>query len=614
MIEPSLLIVEDETIVAEDLACKVRQLGYHVAGTSTTGEKALELARRLRPALVLMDIHLAGAMDGIAAAQEIHHECKLPVVFLTAHSDTETIERARQAEAVGYILKPFDERDLRIQIEMALYKHATERRLRESEARLAGINRILQGALACDTEEELGQVCLHIAEQITQSAFGFIDDLDETGLVSIAISNPGWDACAIPRSDGLRRLLEQRTIRGIYGRVITDGKGLFTNDPANHPDRVGMPEGHPSLTSFLGVPLMREGGVVGLVAVGNREGGYTRTEQEALESLAPSIVEAFSRKRAEEKLRKSAAVLQATNIKLISSRRATLTMMPEATAARRQAETVSFELQREVAERSKVEEALQRLNDDLERRVEGRTLELQETQKKFLHAEKLSAIGKLSASIAHEFNNPLQGILSVLRGLKKRAVLNPEDRELLDEAIEETDRVKDLIRSLREFNSPSSGKKRFMDVHKTLDSLLLLFKSDFKGKRIALMVDYDEGLPQIEAIPDQIKQVLLNLLTNATDACLHSGGTITVATRRLDEDRVAIAIKDTGIGIDPEVMDLIFQPFYTTKAAIKGTGLGLSVSHGIVKNHQGEIRVESQPGEGATFTVILPIVGAGDAD
>ena len=129
----SILIVEDEAIVAADLANKVRKLGYNVIGTTATGEEAIELARQQRPALVLMDIRLAGVMDGIAAAEQIHRECKLPVLFLTANSDTGSIKQAQQAGALGYILKPFDERDLRIQIEMALYKHATEQRLRENE-------------------------------------------------------------------------------------------------------------------------------------------------------------------------------------------------------------------------------------------------------------------------------------------------------------------------------------------------------------------------------------------------------------------------------------------------------------------------------------------------
>ncbi|MFA7381825.1 MAG: PAS domain-containing protein [Desulfurivibrionaceae bacterium] len=263
----------------------------------------------------------------------------------------------------------------------------------------------------------------------------------------------------------------------------------------------------------------------------------------------------------------------------------------------------------DITERKRAEENLQTMNATLERMVEKRTQELQETQRQLLHQEKLSAIGKLSASIAHEFNNPMQGILSTLKGLRKRAKMDDEDAALLDAAIGEGDRIKNLIRSLQDFNRPSSGKKVMMDLHHSLDHILLLLKSDFNGKRISVVRDYLERLPQIMAVPDQIKQVILNLLTNAADACRQSGGVITLRTWQ-EGDRVAVAIKDTGVGIKSADLALIFQPFYTTKAEVKGTGLGLSVSYGIVQNHHGEIRVTSLPGEGATFTVLLPITGS----
>ncbi len=252
------------------------------------------------------------------------------------------------------------------------------------------------------------------------------------------------------------------------------------------------------------------------------------------------------------------------------------------------------------------EKQLQTVNNELEQRAETRTRELQETQAQYLHAEKLSSIGKLSASIAHELNNPLQSIMTILQGLQKGAVLEEEDRTFLALAIVESRRIRDLLQSLQDFNRPSSGKKELIDIHQSIDSVLMLCKKDFDRKQITVVCDYDENLPPILAVEDQIKQVLINLLTNAAEACTRPDRVITISTWR-QKKWVVVAIKDTGTGIAPDELDQIFQPFYTTKAESKGTGLGLAISHGIIQNHQGKIQITSKPGEGSTFTVLLPV-------
>jgi signal transduction histidine kinase len=150
---PSILIVENEAIVATDLANKLQRLGYDIAGTVWRGEDAVGLARERRPDLILMDIRLAGAMDGIEAANQIRTECDLPVIYLTAHSDRATLSRAKVTEPFGYILKPFEERDIESHIEMALYKHQTERKLRASEERLRQFNVELEQRVIERTEQ-----------------------------------------------------------------------------------------------------------------------------------------------------------------------------------------------------------------------------------------------------------------------------------------------------------------------------------------------------------------------------------------------------------------------------------------------------------------------------
>lgn len=230
---------------------------------------------------------------------------------------------------------------------------------------------------------------------------------------------------------------------------------------------------------------------------------------------------------------------------------------------------------------------------------------LQKAQNQLLHAEKLSAVGQLSASIAHEFNNPLQGVMAVLSGVKRRVSLDTDNAKLVDLALTECNRMKSLIKDLQDFYRPTTGIIAPMDLHDAIDTILLISKKNLRGKRIRIKKKYTPDLPHIEAVSDQIKQVILNLVNNASYSC-GDDGTIEISTKTL-EDKIALSIKDSGKGIKPDNLKHIFEPFYTTKPAVKGTGLGLSVSYGIVKKHGGNIQVESEPDKGATFTVTLPI-------
>lgn len=178
-----------------------------------------------------------------------------------------------------------------------------EEKIRQYGSIQEGIKKIFQEALSTRNEQALGELCLSVAEQVTKSKFGFIGEINERGMQDIAISNPGWGACNVVTHKGHGKTIGNFKIHGLYGKVLREGKGYFTNDPSSHPERIGLPHGHPPITAFLGVPLIGEGKTIGMIAVGNREGGYSQNDLTNLEALAPAIVEAFSRKRAENALR-----------------------------------------------------------------------------------------------------------------------------------------------------------------------------------------------------------------------------------------------------------------------------------------------------------------------
>ncbi len=189
----------------------------------------------------------------------------------------------------------------------------TERKRAENSIRrqndlLKGINRIFETIVTSASDEEFGTACLAVAENLTGSTISFIGEIGRDGLLhDIAISNPAWQVCDMNDSQGRRKPPGNFHIHGLYESVLSNGTPVLTNAPDAHPDSIGLPSGHPLLTSFLGVPLKQQGKTIGMVAVGNREGGYGAHEKDALESIAPVICEAMARRRAEVALMASLA-------------------------------------------------------------------------------------------------------------------------------------------------------------------------------------------------------------------------------------------------------------------------------------------------------------------
>ncbi len=255
----------------------------------------------------------------------------------------------------------------------------------------------------------------------------------------------------------------------------------------------------------------------------------------------------------------------------------------------------------------KTGEELQALMASLERQVQERTAALRQAQDQLVQSEKMSSLGKLSASIAHEINNPLMGILTTAKLLVRLAegepASKPRDASLkqLRMVQRETERCSAIVRNLLDFARQRPLALKDVDVNAAIDEALSVAANQaaIQGVR----VDKRLGtVPTVQADLGQLRQAFLNIALNAIDA-MPKGGTLTVVSR-LSGDAVEVEMADTGAGISPEHLKKIFDPFFTTKE--KGTGLGLSVVFGIVQRHGGKVDVKSTVGQGTSITIALP--------
>lgn len=250
----------------------------------------------------------------------------------------------------------------------------------------------------------------------------------------------------------------------------------------------------------------------------------------------------------------------------------------------------------------------------LEHRVEQKTSELQNTQQQILQVERMIAIGKMSAVVAHEINNPLAGILTYAKLIKKWIARGIKDEEQKQEAIESLDliaseskRCGELLHNLLSFSRTAPLNMSLSDLNTVIARTIRLAEHKAEISGVLLQVDLDRNLPPLQCDSAQIEQVALALVINAIDAMPH-GGNLWVSTRELpDNEQVLLTVRDDGVGIPPEILPHIFDPFTTTKEVGKGVGLGLAVSKGIVERHGGRIEVVSELGVGTTFRIILPL-------
>jgi two-component system, NtrC family, sensor kinase len=267
------------------------------------------------------------------------------------------------------------------------------------------------------------------------------------------------------------------------------------------------------------------------------------------------------------------------------------------------------------------QQQLQGWAQKLEQEVENKTRDLAHAQTQIIRSEKLSSVGLLAAGVAHELNSPLTGILTFAHLLAKRMPDGSDEQHQLQIIAQQAERCATIIRQLLNLSRERRPEKTRHDLHALLDQSIALVEQQPLFQRIEIQRDYEGSGITILADAGQLQQVFVNLLVNASEA-MPDGGRLTVRTRRTTAERpegppapgdlVHIVFRDTGCGIPPENIGKIFDPFFTSKDVGQGTGLGLAISHGIIEGHGGRITVQSVWGEGATFTITLPLDDTGN--
>jgi two-component system NtrC family sensor kinase len=256
--------------------------------------------------------------------------------------------------------------------------------------------------------------------------------------------------------------------------------------------------------------------------------------------------------------------------------------------------------------------ALQESADELEQKVEERTAELKRMQAQMIQSEKMVAIGKLAAGVAHEINNPLTGVLTNSSLMLEDMADDHPWREDIQTIVNETLRCRKIVKGLLDFSRQTKPQRTLLDLNQVVEDTLSLVRNQTVFRNTKIVYALDPHLPTVLADADQMRQVVLNIVLNAAEAMVQGGELRVASAADPAAKTVELRISDTGPGIPDEVRARIFEPFFTTKKT--GTGLGLAVAYGIIERHHGRIRIESARGKGTTFTVSVPIGGTAEDD
>ncbi|MBW1675580.1 MAG: response regulator [Deltaproteobacteria bacterium] len=619
MANAQVLVVEDEGVIAKDIENTLKNLGYAVPAIAFSGEEAIKKAAETHPDLVLMDIVLEGEMDGVEAAEQIRHHLDIPVVYLTAYANDKTLERAKVTEPYGYILKPFEERELHTAIEIALYKHEMERKLKESEQWLSTTLKSIGDAVIATDANGFVTFMNPVAEALTgwkqedvagkplSEVFNIINE--ETGKQAedpaTRVLREGFvvglaNHTVLIAKDGMRRPIDDS------GAPIRDDKGNIIGVVLVFRDITERRQAEKALAAEkerLAVTLRSigdgvittdtEGRIVLINKVAEKLTAWLHEEATGKPLTEVfHIINEHTRKRCEnpfEKVIKTNGIVGLANDTALIARDGTERVIADSGAPIRDKDgniigvVLVF---RDVTEKRRLEQEL-------------------------INADKLESVGVLAGGIAHDFNNILTGILGNITLAKIYA--KPDDKifEKLRGAENASLRAKHLTQQLLTFSRGGAPIKKTVFISELLKDAAVFALS---GSNVRCEFSIPGDVWPVEVDEGQITQVINNLIINASQA-MPEGGIIRARAENIVVDAeqglplkegkyMKISIEDRGIGIPEEHLQKIFDPYFTSKQ--KGSGLGLATAYSIVKRHDGCIRVKSELGVGSTFHIYLP--------